>query len=86
MSYAHIIIMRRQRALRPAAALRVFGGVVHENQIEVGIVIDLASTHFAAADDGKASTRNRAIFFAEFREGNIERALKTGLGKIGKLP
>ena len=78
--------MRRQRPLRPAAALRVFGGVVHENQIEVRIVIYLASTHFAAADDGKASTRNRSIFLTDFRECYIERALDTGLGKIGKLP
>ena len=71
--------------LGPAAALGVLVRVIDENEVEVGVIIELSASHLPHPQDGEFPFRNCTESFVQLRDGQLDGALKAGFGKILEL-
>src|SRR5262245_3951664 len=69
----------------PTVALGVLVSVIDENEIEVGIIIELSSSHLPHPQDGESPFRNCTESFVQFVGGKLDGALKAGFSKIREL-
>ncbi len=77
--------MSSQDPFRTAAALRVVVGIVDEDEIKIGVIIELTPSHLSHTEDGESPFGNGAESLLYLIDGDLQGAFQTSLGKIGEL-